>query len=369
MNILFFISHQPNPRFVKQINFLVKNNKVTLLYFKRKSLVDINKSIAKNVKQYDLGVLPNASQPLKRIAVYLKTIKNLKQIINKVEFEVLLINNIDVLMLYVAATFFKKSKAKTVIEISDLREFVFTNSFSGKAMRYLERRLYRKYIDKLIVTSKKYYDYHFKNFFIKEEFVLENKLLSDEINIENLIERNINEKTTIGIVGLLLRKDEYIKLFETFKDSIEVDIHVYGKGHYQYIVEDYANKYNNISYFGSYNAFTDAEKIYKSLDIIYLVYNTDQVSLNNKLALPNKLYECMYYKVPLICSKGTYLEEIVLQYDIGTSILYKEESAINNAVNLLNSKKDQIFKNFENLPDYLYLGDNDYKKLELFLKY
>lgn len=366
MNILFFISHQPNPRFIKQINFLAGNNTVTLLFFKRKTLADLNKSIASNVVIHDLGEIPNASQPVKRIGVYLKTIKKLKQLFKATSFEVLLINNIDVLLLYNAATIFKNKKAKVTIEISDLREFVFSDSASAKRMRSLEKKLYTKYIDKLIVTSKKYHEYHFSKFFTKEVFVLENKLLSKEIQ-ENKITQTIkNKKTTIGIVGLLLRKDEYVKLFETYKNSETVDIHIHGKGQHQNTVEDYAKEYSNITYFGPYNAFTDAEKIYKSLDIIYLVYDTDQVSLNNKLALPNKLYECMYYKVPLICSKETYLAELVERDNIGVAINYKQENAIEAAVCQL-IDNNAMEEAFSSLPKDAYLGDNDYKQMEVFL--
>jgi len=367
MNILFFISHQPNPRFIKQINYLAQNNTVTLLCFKRTTLADLNQSIATNVVIHDLGELPNAAQLVKRIGVYLKTIKKLKQFIKSTKFEVLLINNIDVLLLYVASTIFKKNKAKIAIEISDLRGFVFKQNASSKLMRSVEKRLYKKNIDKLIVTSKKYYDYHFSNFYDKEVFVLENKLLSKEIRENKISEIKKNKKTIIGVVGLLLRKDEYVKLFETYKNSNTVEIHIHGKGAYQNIVEEYALKYENITYFGPYNAFTDAEKIYKSLDIIYLVYDVDQVSLNNKLALPNKLYECMYYKIPLICSKETYLEEIVMGLGIGTSIDFKVSGEIENGVAFLVDNRDIMEKTFSKLSPDLYLGDNDYKKLELFL--
>lgn len=367
MDILFFISHQPNPRFIKQINYLAQNNNVTLLFFKRKTLADLNKSIDSNVMIHDLGEIPNASQAVQRIGAYLKTIKKLKELFKIMSFEVLLINNIDVLLLYNTATILKKKKAKVVIEISDLREFVFSESASAKRMRNLEKILYKKYIDKLIVTSKKYHEYHFSKFFDKAVFVLENKLLSKEIQQNKIIERVQNKKITIGIVGLLLRKDEYIKLFETYKNSNDVEIHIHGKGQYQNIVEDYALKYDNINYFGPYNAFTDAEKIYKSIDIIYLVYDTDQVSLNNKLALPNKLYECMYYRVPLICSKDTYLQELVVKDNIGTAINYKDEGAIEKAVKDLVDNKKIIDKAFKSLPKNAYLGDNDYKDMEAFL--
>ncbi len=370
MKILFFISHQPNPRFVKQINFLAKKHMITLVCFQREVLANLNDSLDESVMNHNLGKIPNASQPLKRISAYIRAIKQIRKILSKATFDVALVNNIDVVLLYLIARFRifkKKNTTKLAIEISDLRKFVFSNSFMSKRMRTLENYLYKKHIDKLIVTSKRYYTYHFQNFFLKEVFVLENKLLSAEQNHNSSIEKITNNKTVIGVVGLLLRKDEYIKLFETYKDNPDVEIHIHGKGYYQYVVEEYASKHKNISYFGPYNSFTDAQKIYNSIDIIYLVYDIDQVSLNNRLALPNKLYECMYYKVPLICSEQTYLEEIVMNLGIGVSVNYKEPQAIEKAVLHIKNNRSQLDEVFSSLSESKYFGDGDYEELESFL--
>lgn len=369
MDILFFISHQPNPRFIKQLNFLAKNNKVTLVFFERETLANLNDSITKSVKKYNLGDLPNASKPVKRLLTYIKVIRKLRNLIHLGSFDVVLVNNIDVLLLYIFANykfFGNKNKAKIAIEISDLRGFVFSNSFTSIIMRALEKKLYIKYVDKLIVTSKKYYTFHFQKFFKKEAFILENKLLISEVKSEKITVKKSPKKIIIGIVGLLLRGKEYKKLFETYKNNSTIEIHIYGKGEYQELVEEYANKYENITYFGSYNAFNDAQKIYQSIDIIYLVYDTNQTSLNNQLALPNKLYECMYYKVPIICSKETYLAEIVKNLNIGDAINYTDNKAIEQSViNITNNKS--IISSFDKLPKNLYFGDEDYKLLEVFL--
>ncbi len=369
--ILFFISHQPNPRFVKQINFLAENNSVSLAYFQRKTLADLDSSIDARVIRQNFGPIPNASSPVKRIWTYIKTIRSIKKLISANSFDLVLVNNLDVLLLYVFSRFKffrKKGRTKVAIEISDLREYVFGASFMAKRLRALEKRLYRKHIDKLIVTSEKYYTYHFEKFFSKDVFILENKLLSQEIkSTDAVLESEKSDKTIIGIVGLLLRKDEYIKLFETYKNHTDVEIHVHGKGQYQHVVEDYAARYENIYYFGPYNAFTDTQRIYASLDIIYLIYDIHQVSLNNRLALPNKLYECMYYKVPLLCSKNTYLEEKVKEYGVGTSIDYKVDGEIEDGVAFLKDNAVAMKSHFQTLSKNLYLGDNDYIELESFL--
>jgi len=369
MNILFFISHQPNPRFIKQINFLNKKHSITLVCFSRTTIARLDDSIANDVINYNLGNIPNASQPLKRIWAYMSTIKTIRKIIKKTEFNLAIINNVDVAILYLISNFSffrKKTKAKLTIEISDLREFVFGKGILSKSLRLFEKYLYTNHIDKLIVTSKKYYTYHYNKFFNKDVFILENKILSSELNHEKIIKKG-NSKTVIGIVGLLLRKNEYIKLFETFKDSSNTEIHIHGIGQYQELVEEYANEYDTIKYFGPYNAFKDTNRIYNSLDYIYLVYDAEQVSLNNSLALPNKLYECMYYQVPIICSKGTYLEEIVAGLNIGIAINYKEEGAIVKAIAVLKEKQAIITQSFQALDKNNYIADNDYIELEKFL--
>ncbi len=370
MKILFFISHQPNPRFVKQINFLAKNNKVSLACFQRKTLADLDNSIDLSVQRTNFGEIPNASSPVKRLLTYATTIKKIKNLISSNQYDIVLVNNLDVLLLYLFSRFnffVKKKNQKVAIEISDLREYVFSNGFMAKGLRALEKRLYSNHIDKLIVTSERYYTFHFEKFFKKEVFVLENKLLSQEIKTSDSVKPQKSSKTVIGIVGLLLRKDEYIKLFETYKENNEIEIHVHGKGQYRNVVEEYAAKYTNIKYFGPYNAFTDTEKIYASIDIIYLIYDIHQVSLNNRLALPNKLYECMYYNVPLLCSKDTYLEEKVKEYEVGAAIDYKVEGEIEAGVSFLMENLESMKVHCKTLDKNLYLGDNDYIALESYL--
>lgn len=364
--ILFFLSHQPNPRFVKQINYLSRNDfDVTLYCFKRKTLADLNSSINEEVKIYDLGMIPNFSNPIKRISKYIYTVKKLKSIVKKKTYDFVILNNIDILLLYL----FSKSKSNTeiIIEISDLREYVFKNNLQSRFLRYLEEKLYKNYVDKLIVTSKKYYSYHYSGFFDGDVFVLENKLLSKELKLQDNNTKTASKKIRIGIVGLLLRKNEYVKLFETYKDNLNVEIHIHGTGEFEKLIEKYSEDYENIIYHGKYNAFLDTQRIYNSIDIIYLVYESNDKNKNNILALPNKLYESIFYKVPILCSKGTYLGEIVDKYKIGCQIDYLKDREIEEAVNKIKNNRNSFITNINRVPNEVFLADEDYKKLKKFL--
>lgn len=369
-NFLFFLSHQPNPRFVKQINFLSKYFNVSLVFFHRNSLMNINDSINKDIDVVNLGVIPNLSSPFKRVLKYITTFEELKKRSEKDTFDFVLVNNIDVLLLFVLSNLLKKNqkKRKLIVEISDLREYVFKKSITSKLLKIVEKKIYLRYVDKLIVTSEKYYTYHFKKFFKKEIFVLENKLIEDEIKKDISQKKEEKGVVKIGIVGLLLRKKEYIELFETYKGKRDYEIVIYGTGEFKDLIKAYSNKYKNIKYFGPYNTFNDSHRIYNSIDILYLVYDTNEVINNNSLALPNKLYESMYYQVPILCSKNTYLEELVTELNIGVAINYKNEGELEYGINELVRNKDVIKSSFMKIPKKRFFGDYDYLKLIEYIK-
>lgn len=360
--ILFLLSHQPNPRFVKQIKYLSHSNGVNVIYFYRDYMKDLSCEYNSSCKlNKNISSISNGNY-LQRIGKYLQSVHKLYKILKVNKYDTLILNNIDTLVLFKTCTFFQKTNTKIIVEISDLRSHTYTNSLKSKTIRVLEKFIF-SFVDRLIVTSPKFYDVYYNKIFSGKYFVLENKPLSNMI--PKPLEKIKNDKIIIGIVGLLLQGKPYKTLFETVKNHDEIEVHIYGKGIYQKLVENYVNKYNNIKYFGEYNFFQDSAKIYSSLDILYMPYDTTNGSLNNKIALPNKLYEAMYFHLPIITSSNTYLSEIVELYNIGVSIKCCDSIALYNVLKNINYQS--ILKNFDKLDKSLYIADKDYDKLKEFV--
>ncbi|MBT5491146.1 glycosyltransferase [bacterium] len=354
-DILFLLSHQPNPRFVKQIKFLSQNNNVSIVYYYRDYMKDLSCEYKNNVVlNKSLGTISNGNYT-KRIGSYVKSFGALRDILKMKSFDVLLVNNIDTLALFKVSSLFLKIDTKNIIEISDLRSHTYTNGLKSMIMRNIEKLMF-KYVDKLIVTSPKFYDMYYHKLFKGKYFLLENKPLSNMI--PKKLEKVKNDKVIIGIVGLLLQGKPYKTLFEAVKNNDKYEVHIYGKGVYQNLVEEYSNQYENIKYFGEYNFFQDSAKIYSTLDILYMPYDTTNGSLNNKIALPNKLYEAMYFQVPIITSSGTYLGELVEKYNIGLTVECCDDNLIYNIEKIINS--DICI----NLDENVYLADDDYIEME-----
>lgn len=73
-------------------------------------------------------------------------------------------------------------------------------------------------------------------------------------------------------------------------------------------------------------AFTvqDKKRIFSDVDIINCVYanaeKEENIPLGDSTPLPNRLYDAITFYRPIVCSKGTYLSELVEQYNLGCSV-------------------------------------------------
>ena len=76
--------------------------------------------------------------------------------------------------------------------------------------------------------------------------------------------------------------------------------------------------HSDIIYYGSFKNPDELGDIYNQIDISYAVY--DPSFLNVRLAVPNKLYESAFFRVPILCSANTYLSKLVREWDIGDEV-------------------------------------------------
>ncbi len=82
----------------------------------------------------------------------------------------------------------------------------------------------------------------------------------------------------------------------------------------------------NIFYHGAFRNPIDLPDIYANVDILIAAYDTS--SINVRYAEPNKLYEAIYFRTPIVVSKNTFLANKVRSLGIGTAIDAYDESDI-----------------------------------------
>lgn len=363
-NILFFLSHQPNPRFIKQINYLAESSQVSVICFKRSTLPDLSANIAAGVTYLSAGEIESSGRYFSRLKAYAKALGVLWRYRKRIHSDVVIVNNIDVLLLEKILQLLKFRSTKVVMEVSDLLQYVFDRGVLARIFKTIDQAVVRLFVDRLIVTSGKYYDVYYSKFFRGPHLVLENKPLRN--NVPPRIERGGRSGPLIvGVVGLIYQAAPLRALFDAVKDDDSVEVHIHGRlydaQNSRELIESYCAVQRNIIFKGEYDFFRDAASIYGGLDILYVSYDTVDTMQNNRVALPNKLYEAMYFRVPVIASKGTYLAERVMAQGIGYEIDCGSVEQIREILEFHSRRVDEFEKAFRGLPEEAYFADNDYE--------
>lgn len=316
--ILFIVPTPRQPRFHRRIFEYQKENNITLIHFERDKYNSQNR-IPEVDKCFNLGFLQSGNYT-SRVFKLIKLFRLIKKQIdrNTITFSF----GLDLLLVSVLA----KKNNQVWFEIGDLRGF--KNKYLEKCFNFIYKKFIFKQVDFFSVTSDGFKNYLIDKFSIapnkivvKENFVLRNDFL--DVNPEK---KDLPEQFIVGIVGFLRYKTILSFLDEYIKNNCEKFlIHIYGQGPVtQEIIKKIKN--TNIKYFGEFKYPTDIENIYKSIHFSYVLYDNNDI--NVKLALPNKLYESIFFKTPILVSNNTYLCQEIHKFQIGKCFHPEDQSEI-----------------------------------------
>ncbi|WP_302297340.1 hypothetical protein [Mitsuokella multacida] len=156
-----------------------------------------------------------------------------------------------------------------------------------------------------------------------KKFLGENDKLVINHNISNLediceeptLHKN-KKSVTIGFVGAVRYFEENVALVKSIQKTDVIKLKFIGRQNNDCPLDEYCkkNKYRNVSFSGE---FDNEEKplIYSTIDIINSTYGNQ--SLDVITLLPNRLYDALIFKKPILATRGTYLAKIVSENDIG----------------------------------------------------
>ncbi len=96
---------------------------------------------------------------------------------------------------------------------------------------------------------------------------------------------------------------------------------------------------------GGFSNPVDLPRIYSALDFVVCTY--DVKGVNPRYAEPNKLYEAIFYRTPMIVSAGSFLAKKVERLGIGISLDPNDKNEIKAKIDTLS--EDQYKKMVERL--------------------
>lgn len=317
MKIVFIVNSLQNQRCIKRINgFIVHGCDVKVYAYSRLKANYISLGFGVNV----LGTMPNEMPYAKRFPILIKDIRGVVKC-NKGQNVIYYLFGLDLAMAFRIVD----RKDRYVYEESDLVHTYLGNAILRGLFEKIDRRIIR-HSSKTVFTSEGFVQYHFGEVMPKNAVVIANKLNQGILKLEPK-EKTESDKIRVGFVGKPRFRSvvAFAKvLCERYKDF---EFHIYGGP----ILEEKEgfealSQYKNYFYHGPFKNPDDLPEIYSKLDLVLSTYDIEFE--NVRYAEPNKLYEAIFFRTPIIVSENTFLGDKVRKLGVGFSVDSLNEKAV-----------------------------------------
>lgn len=212
-----------------------------------------------------------------------------------------------------------------------------------------------------IFTSEGFVQYHFPTQKIPHCIVIANKLKTQVQSLKHKDKAHKYNKNNIhfGFVGGI-RFESTIHFIEYVVNTYPQHVfHLYGIVQSEYInrIESLEKHHNFINH-GAFSNPNDLPEIYSNIDYVLSTYDTKYD--NVRYAEPNKLYESIYFRVPIIVSENTFLAKRVEELNSGVSVNALDNEKIDELVKSLTyDKYSNIVDSLRSIEKSIAVESND----------
>lgn len=349
--IILFNSNIKEPIAINRINeFIQRGYNLEVYYYSRS---EWKNEVNDNERMHSLGVMESGAKSY--LARVWRQYSDLKKLTKKYKDE----NVVFYFMGFDYAVFYILTRAKIpyIYEESDLRHTYFPH-FLVSFFEKIDKKMIKNSMITAF-TSEGFIKYHFGSYEAKPQnaVMIPNRLgvgIKDvKIKPRKAVEK---DKLRVAFVGSPRFKSVYnfAKVFcERFPNY---EFHFYGAPLRDGI--DTLKVYSNCIFHGPFVSPQDLPSIYSEIDLVLSTYDTHFD--NVKYAEPNKIYESIFFEVPIIVSSGTFLADKVNKLGIGYDVDPFDEKAIVDFINGLTVKDiDLKSENAKRIPKDSLISIND----------
>lgn len=349
MNVCFLLTHVPDPKTNKRIKVFKDYGSVKVICARRKSQ-DIWEPAFDDVEHFIFNIdLPTVQHIVKRFIVSKKYQDKALNKLQELKPEVIYADGLDSLL--IASKYKKNHNAKLFYDVADLREAYIEEpkrlikKLINNVIKKTERKCFSN-VDYLVVTSEKFYSVYYHRLISEDKLIFIPNAPDKEV-FEDYHKKEDGD-FTIGFIGGI-RYLEQMKMLVDAADKCGCKVLFAGAGGTSSDYEE-ISKYcfgkEWVSFTGKYDYKKEIAGLYGKVDCVYAVYNADNP--NVRIALPNKLYESVYCRLPILVAKGTYLSELVEKWGVGISVNHKSIEELCEAIRVLQTNKDRYIELTEN---------------------
>lgn len=341
---VILIGFMPNPRMKKRIELEKDTFSLYLICWdKGKNMLAYPMIDGIHVHKIEIEAV---NDPLKRLIPYFKFSKKAYDLLVDIKPSLIHVQGLDMLKIAVSYKLKVNKNVKIIYEVADVHRLIAgkqKNIIKKLVQKYLisEDRRCSKYIDLLIVTSPKHIESYFGKFINCDKILCIPNI--PDLSMFTGYKKKVHESPlVVGYIGSIRYKDQIRNLIEAV-DKCSMKIMFAGYEEEPRIIEPMCLGRENIEWNGRFDFNTQIAELYSKCDLMYSVYNADIE--NVRLAIPNKLYESVYCRIPIIVAKNTYLAEKVNEWGVGVAVNHKD---IQELIDVLDSFKDNsLFEEYE----------------------
>lgn len=328
-DVIFILSSLNDSHFRKRVEEFIDNGYQVKVYgFKRKG----QKLSQMRYEPIVLGEIENRNFSA-RLSLFNRSIKSIaKECKGKLCFY----SSLDIAIfakLYI--------KAPYIYEVCDLTELTISNSIIRAFLTRFNESVIKK-SQKTIITSEGFEEYFAK--LPSDKFCLiPNKVSADIPSFVNNGRQLNKEKIRIGFAGVIRFESIYHFIKACAEYGKNIEMHLFGiysdADEWATKIEQIEKDYPNVIFHGRFTNPGDLPSIYEGIDLVLCTYPP---TLGVKYAEPNKLYEAIYFRCPIIVSEKVFLGDKVNRLNIGYVIDAMDEEKIKLFLESLNASDYQL---------------------------
>lgn len=348
--IVFIVNSIQKQRCIKRIQEFVDNGYAVSAYgFSRKSIIQ-NQS--KDFSIEIIGEFPNSMSYWRRLQLM---IRGIYKVIRKHRQEsvVFYYFGLDIALL---STFMNKKPY--IYEESDLAHTYIKNKFLYNILEKYDKKIVLKSFETAF-TSEGFYKYHFGNTKYDNISIIPNKINKQVSDLHTHVKKKIDiSKLVIAFVGGA-RFNSIYNFSKVYAENFpQHELHFFGNPTSLHDKFESLKNYSNVFFHGPFRNPDDLPVIYSKIDMVLSAYDVEFD--NVRYAEPNKIYESIYFRTPIIVSKGTFLSDKVSHLNIGFSIdPFNEEEIISFVNGLTLDSIESKLLSLRSIPNEEAIDSND----------
>lgn len=327
--IVFFV-FDPSPRIDRRIREFKENGYEVEVYGLAN---DFNiKYCTNEVYTYNLIASMRAGMPYKERASH---IKEILKIIDKK-------NNKNTVFYFftinvaVAALF---RKIKYIYEESDMLFDRFSNKLLQKIVIYINKKIIKRSLQ-TVFTSEGFADYYYGDKYPSNISFITNRVSPKCLDLPDIAKEDVDfNHLRLGFVGNI-RYQSILNVSDVVSEQTDFEFHYFGNDESLTPDQKKHFKMPRVQMHGGFSNPDDLPVIYGALDFVVCTY--DVKGVNPRYAEPNKLYEAIYYRTPMIVSAGSFLAKKVERLGIGISLDPNDKNEIKAKIDTLSEDQYKI---------------------------